>query len=84
MPTVIAGFRKWKNKHVCEASSHNSDREWINSVMHVTAVRCNEKLKQCFYKLTCIKMTAIVHRIQADNTYAKQNAKSDRNTTKNM
>ena len=84
MPTESAGFKKRENKHLCEASRHNGDRECRNSVMHVTIGRCNEKLKQFFHKITCIKTTTSIHWNQTDNNHTNRNTKSDRNIAQDM
>lgn len=47
--------------HVREVNRHNDDHLCKSNVMHATVVRCEQKLKQCFYKLTYIKMKARTH-----------------------
>jgi len=45
MQTMSVVFRKWENKHVCEASRRNDYCQCRNKVMHATSVRCNEKIE---------------------------------------
>lgn len=54
-------IQKMENMHVCEVGPCNDDCWCKNSVMHVTIVRCKQKLKQWFYKLTYIKTIEIAH-----------------------
>ena len=70
--------------HVCEVSHYNDDCLCKNNVMHATTVRCERKLKRCFYKLIYIKMTTNAHWNQVDNTHMKKNIKSDRNVAWDM
>lgn len=84
MQTTSAGFRKRECMRVCEASHHNGDRLWKNSVMHVPTVWCKRKLKRCFYKLTNVKMKKSTHWNQSNNTHKKRNTKSGINIMQDM
>jgi len=80
---------KWRihkiRNHGCLWS--DSPQRWSSvqsSVMDAASVRCEWKLKLCFYKLTYIKMIASAHWNQWDITHMNRNTKSDINATQHM